>query len=158
MAREMRKRKVPKEQISIFRGHRPKDLDATTSIYAPYEPDCCSEEIAAIEDVMLDVRKHLKRANIDQPVLDAQALAKTIPRKTKGGVGDTKREAIRFLILSGLPDAEVVKRRGVSRGMVSLIRKDMRAAIPLYRKLRNTTLRACRVNASSSSDDQSLKH
>src|SRR3984957_21001611 len=71
MAREMRKRKVPKEQISIFLGHLPKDSDATTSIYAPYDPEYCSEAAAAIEDVMAEIRKHLKRANTDQPVIDA---------------------------------------------------------------------------------------
>jgi hypothetical protein len=32
IAREMRKRKVPKVQISIFLGRLPKDSDATTSI------------------------------------------------------------------------------------------------------------------------------
>jgi integrase len=56
MAREMRKRKVPKEQISIFLGHLPKDSDATTSIYAPYDPEYCSEAVAAIEAVMNEVR------------------------------------------------------------------------------------------------------
>ena len=158
MAREMRKRKVPKEQISIFLGHLPKDSDATTSIYAPYEPDYCSEAIAAIEDVMVEVRKHLKRANINQPVLDAQALAKTIPSRTKGGVGDAKREEIRFLILSGLPHAEVVKRSGVSSGTVSLIRKEIREVIPLYRNSESGLCVpfACRMNASSSLDDDQV--
>ena len=55
MAREMRKRKVPKEQISIFLGHLPKDSDATTSIYAPYEPEYCSEAVAAIESVTAEI-------------------------------------------------------------------------------------------------------
>ena len=133
MAREMRKRKVPKEQISIFLGHLPKDSDATTSIYAPYEPEYCSEAITAIESVMNEVRGHLKRANIDQPVLDAENLARLISSKTKAGVGDVKREEIRFLILSGVPHAEVVRRSGVSSGTVSLIRKEIRAVVPLYR-------------------------
>src|SRR5690242_15821991 len=82
---------------------------------------------------MAEVRKHLKRANIDEPILDIEALAKSIPSKTKAGVGDAKREEIRFLILSGLPHAEVVKRTGTSSGTVSLIRKEMREVIPLYR-------------------------
>jgi hypothetical protein len=135
MAREMRKRKVPKEQISIFLGHLPKDSDATTSIYAPYEPEYCSEAVAAIESVMTEIRKHLKHANIDQPVVDAATLAKSIPSKTKKGVGDAKREEIRFLILSGLPHKEVVQRSKVSSGTVSLIRKEIVEAIPLYRNL-----------------------
>ena len=133
MAREMRKRKVPGDQISIFLGHLPKESDATTSIYAPYDPEYCSEAVAAIENVMSEIRKHLKRADIDQPVLDVQEIAKSIPSNTKGGVGDAKREEVRFLILSGLPHAEVVKRSGASSGTVSLIRKEIRAVIPLYR-------------------------
>ena len=145
MAREMRKRKVPKEQISIFLGHLPKDSDATTSIYAPYEPEYCSEAVSAIEDVMAEIRKHLKRANIDQPVLDIENLAKTIPSKTKAGIGDAKREEVRFLILSGLPHKEVMKRSGVSAGTVSLIRQEIRAAVPLYRNSESALLvsRSC---------------
>jgi LysM repeat protein len=122
-----------KEQISIFLGHLPKDSDATTSIYAPYEPEYCSEALAAIEDVMSEIRRHLKRANIDQPILDIDALAKAIPSKTTAGIGDAKREQIRHLILSGLPHAEVAHRTGTSSGTVSLVRKEMREVIPLYR-------------------------
>ncbi len=56
-----------------------------------------------------------------------------IPTKTKAGVGDAKRQEVRFLILSGLPHAEVVARSGVSSGTVSLIRSEIREATPLYR-------------------------
>jgi len=133
MAREMRKRKVPLEQISAFLGHLPKNSDATTSIYAPYDPDYCSEAVAAIESVMGEIRSHLRRANIDQPAVDAEALAKSIPSKTIAGIGDTKREEVRFLILSGLPHAEIVRRSGVSSGTVSLIRREIREVVPLYR-------------------------
>jgi hypothetical protein len=73
-----------------------------SSIYAPYEPEYFAEAVAAIESVMAEVRKHLKRAFIDQPARDAAALAKSISSKTKRGVGDAKREEVRFLILSGL--------------------------------------------------------
>ena len=160
MAREMRKRKVPKEQISIFLGHLPKDSDATTSIYAPYDPEYCSEAVAAIEDVMKEVRKHLKRANIDQPMADAAALAKTIPSKVKRGVGDAKREEIRFLILSGLPHKEVVLRAKVSSGTVSLIRQEIREVMPLYRNSESAVCvpLACHGGESSSlADDQVIE-
>lgn len=83
--------------------------------------------------VSWEVRKHLKRANIDQPVIDVGALAKSVTSKTKAGIGDAKREEVRFLILSGLPHAEVVKRSGVSSDTVRLIRSEMREVIPLYR-------------------------
>ena len=124
----------------MFLGHLPKASDATTSMYAPYEPEYCSEAVAAIEAVMAEVRKHLKRANIDEPTMDAATLAKTTPSKTKAGIGDTKREEVRFLILSGVPHAEVVKRTGVSSGTVSLIRNEIRDMVPLYR---NSESRIC---------------
>ncbi len=160
MAREMRKRKVPKDQISIFLGHLPQGSDATTSIYAPYEPEYCSEALAAIEAVMTEIRQHLKRADIDQPVLDAAALAKSIPSRTKAGIGDVKREEVRFLILSGLPHGEVVKRSNVSSGTVSLIRSEIRAAVPLYRNSESGLCVpfACRTVASSDrADAQALE-
>lgn len=151
MAREMRKRKVPGEQISLFLGHLPKGSDATTSIYAPYEPDYCAGAVAAIESVMAEVRRHLKRANIDEAELDLAKLAKTIGAKNRRGVGDEKREEVRLLILSGLPHAEVVRRSGVSSGTVSLIRKELREAIPLYRNSESGICVpfACRGDASS---------
>ena len=135
----------------MFLGHLPKASDATTAIYAPYEPEYCSEAVAAIKGVMAEVRKHLKRANIDEPVMDAAALAKLIPSKTKAGVGDAKREEVRFLILCGLPHAEVVKRSGVSSGTVSLIRKEIRDVLPLYRNSESGVCVpvACRGNESS---------
>jgi hypothetical protein len=120
IAREMRKRKVPKGHISIFLGHLPKGSDATTSMYAPNDPDHCSEAVAPIESVMTEVRKHLKRANIDQPSPDIEGLAKSIPSATKAGVGDAKREEVPFLIPSGVPHAEVVRRSKVSSGTASL--------------------------------------
>jgi hypothetical protein len=155
MARELRKRKVPKEQISIFLGHLPRDSDATTSIYAPYDPDYCTEAVAAIEAVMTEIRTNLKRANIDQPALDIGTLARTIPSKTKAGVGDAKREEVRFLILSGLPHKEVVKRSGVSSGTVSLIRSEMRQVMPVYRNSESglSVPFACHPIASSCDDD-----
>jgi len=60
----------------------------------------------------------------------------------QGRGGDAKREEVRFLILSGLPHAEVVKRSGVSSGTVSLIRNEIRAVIPLYRNSESGSLRA----------------
>ncbi len=160
MAREMRKRKVPKEQISIFLGHLPKDSDATTSIYAPYDPEYCSEAVAAIESVMTEIRRHLKHANIDQPTVDAAALAKSIPSKTKKGVGDAKREEIRFLILSGLPHKEVVQRSKVSSGTVSLIRKEISEALPLYRNhvpSRFVPISYLKNGGSASNDPQAIE-
>jgi hypothetical protein len=134
MARELRKRRVPAEQISYILGHLPKGSAATTSIYAPYEPDFCAE--AVIDDITDEVRSHLKLVNIDQPMLDPAAIAALVvkPRLEKDtGVGSVKRDEIRFLILSGLPHREVVLRAGVSHGAVCLVRQQLRAEMPLYR-------------------------
>ena len=133
MAREMRKRKVPTEQISLFLGHLPEGSAATTSIYAPYDPDFLVEAKDAIESAMAEVRKHLKRAQIDRPDIDPADLLQTITKPRRRGVGEAKREDVRFLILSGVAHAEVVRRAGVSSGTVSVIRKEMKAEMPLYR-------------------------
>ncbi len=102
--------------------------------------------VAAIEDVMAEIRKDLKRANIDQPAIDAATLARAIPSKVKRGVGDAKREEIRLLILSGLPHKEVVMRAKVSSGTVSLIRQEIRSFMPLYRNSEIGSLRAICVS------------
>lgn len=128
MARELRKRRVPTEQISLFLGHLPRGSDAT-----PYEPDFCAEAVTAINSVMDDVRDQLKHANIDQPVLDAAGVAVQPRFEHDTGVGLTKRDEIRFLILSGIPHREVVQRAGVSDGTVSAIRQQPKAERPVYR-------------------------
>jgi Phage integrase family len=121
LARELRKRRVPTEQISLFLGHRPGGSAATTSIYAPYGPGFLRDAVDAVESVMADVRKHLRRARIDEPELDPADLAATTGKRYRHGVGDKKREEVRLLILAGLPHAEVVRRSGVSSGTVSAI-------------------------------------
>ena len=150
MAREMRKRKVPTEQISLFLGHLPSGSAATTSIYAPYDPDFLADAKEAIENVMAEVRKHLKRAQIDQPDVDPADLIQTIAKPHRRGVGEAKREEVRFFILSGVAHAEVVRRAGVSSGTVSAIRKEMRVEIPLYR---NTESVSC-VPIACPTDDE----
>ncbi len=112
-----------------------------------------SEAVAAIESVITEIRSHLKRANIDQPVLDIETLAKTIPSKTKAGIGDAKREEVRFLILSGLPHKEIMKRSGVSAGTMSLIRQEVRAAVPLYRNSNSGLLVPFSYLSDTSSDE-----
>jgi hypothetical protein len=67
------------------------------------------------------VRKHLKSAQIDNPEIDPADLAATTAKPLRHGIGERKREDVRFLILSGVPHAEVVRRSGVSSGTVSAI-------------------------------------
>jgi Phage integrase family len=133
MAREMRKRRVPTEQISLFLGHLPDGSAATTSIYAPYEPGFLEEAVSAIESVMAEVRSHLKHARIDSPEVDPAELAAGVSTSRQRGIGERKREEVRFLIFAGVPHAEVVRRSGVSSGTVSSIRQELKARMPLYR-------------------------
>ena len=56
-------------------------------------------------------------------------------------------EQVRFLILSGLPHAEIIKRSGVSSGTVSLLRKEIKSVTPLYRNSNSSV--ACRLRAGS---------
>jgi hypothetical protein len=131
MAREMRKRRVPTEQISLVLGHLPKGSDATTSIYAPYDPDYCLEAAAAIEDVMREIRRHLKKASIDlAPVAIAGV---TTGKATRRGIGEAKRQQIRDMILAGTIHREVVRLSGVSGATVSQIRQELRKTHRLYR-------------------------
>lgn len=140
MARELRKRKVPTEQISLFLGHLPEGSAATTSVYAPYDPDFLSEAKDAIESVMSEVRKNLKRAQIDRPDIDPVDLMQSIAKTRRGGVGEAKRDEIRLLIFTGVAHADIVRRVNVSSGTVSAVRKEIKAEIPLYR---NTESASC---------------
>ncbi len=57
----------------------------------------------------------------------------------------------RFLILEGVPHAEVVRRTGVPSGTVSVIRQVLKAQAPLYR---NTEIRVCVPSACPNSSDE----
>ena len=133
MARELRKRRVPTEQISLMLGHLPKGSDATTSIYAPYDPDYCSDAAVAIEAVMGEIRGHLKTASLDRGAVAAVDALIPTGKAVRKGIGEAKREEIRRLILAGVPHREVVAITGVSGGTVSVIRQDLKEHFTLYR-------------------------
>jgi hypothetical protein len=50
MGRELRRQRVTSEEISLFLGHKPKNVSQATSFYAPYDPDYLGGAAAAIED------------------------------------------------------------------------------------------------------------
>lgn len=60
MARELRRRRVPAEQISLMLGHRPMGVKRTDLIYAPYEPGFCREAKRAIEAVWAALVRKLR--------------------------------------------------------------------------------------------------
>jgi hypothetical protein len=140
MARQLRKRGVPTEQIKILLGHLPSGSDATTSIYAPYEPEFLKDAVAAIEDVMSEIRDHLKVARIDKPAIDPTELALQEHKPHPRSIGEEKRCLVRQLILTGHGHAAVVRLSGVSGGTVSKIRQDLKANVRLYR---NTEVPVC---------------
>jgi hypothetical protein len=67
IAREMRRRGVPIDQISHYLGHLPRAGEKTASIYTPMEAQNCKEAAAAIEEVMSEIRSFAMRANLDEP-------------------------------------------------------------------------------------------
>ena len=153
LARELRKRRVPTEQLSLVLGHLPSGSAATTSIYAPYEPGFLADAADAIEDVMAEVRTHLKRAQIDRPEIDPAALAGAEVNPPRKGIGEAKRAEVRFLILEGIPHGQVVRRTGVSSGTVSAIRQALKAEMAVYR---NTEMRVCVPFACRDGEDDAM--
>ena len=84
LARELRKRRVPTEQISLFLGHLPSGVAATTSIYAPYDPGFLSDAMATIKDVMRELRGLLKRTRIDTP-FQSQEIPASLTGRDRAG-------------------------------------------------------------------------
>jgi site-specific recombinase XerD len=62
MGRVLRAARVPQDQIDIMLGHLPRGSAATTSIYAPYDPDYCREAVEAIDDWFRESRRVRKRS------------------------------------------------------------------------------------------------
>lgn len=109
MAREMRDRGVPMDQISHILGHKPQGTSSTTAIYARFRPEYCVEAVAAIEDIMAEVRKHLKVADIDNP--DAEFTGRVA---WSGHLDTAALLEMHEMIASGLKGIEIARRIGVS--------------------------------------------
>lgn len=58
MSRELRRRGVPSEQISIMLGHRPQNVSRMDLIYAPFEPGYCAQAAKAIDSIYADIARH----------------------------------------------------------------------------------------------------
>jgi hypothetical protein len=82
LGREMRRRKVPQDELSIIMGHRPRDSSQTSEIYAPYEADYCKAAAKAIDAFMRDVARlsKLKLRCPDPPAV--VETARKSPRRT----------------------------------------------------------------------------
>jgi hypothetical protein len=112
MSRELRKRGVLGEQISLFLGRHAKGYAATTSIYAPFEPEYCVQAVDAIEDVMAEVRKSLKVRSIDDPAqifLETRHLS-----RNRAFLSEAKTEKLHRLILARQSVNELAQHFGCS--------------------------------------------
>lgn len=114
MSREMRKRRVGLDEIGLFLGHRPSNSSATTSIYAPMEPEYCTRAIAVIEEVLAEVRRLAPSLPFDDPSgFDAHVAHK--PRASVGSRLTSARTAqLREGILKGEPVKVLAERFGIS--------------------------------------------
>src|SRR5215475_12038968 len=92
----------------------------------PTNPVSLQTPSRAIESVRTEVRSHLKRVQIDRPDIDPSELAGATSKPRRRGIGERKREKVRFLIPAGVAHAEIVHRTGVSGGTVSTIRQELK--------------------------------
>jgi site-specific recombinase XerD len=113
MAREMRKRRVPLDEIGLFLGHRPKESSATTSIYAPMEPEYCTQAIAAIEEVLAEVKRLTPDVSFDNPSAFDKRIADA-PRLSSRGIGSARTKELHEAILAGEPVKVLAERFGIS--------------------------------------------
>lgn len=136
LAREMRRSKVPGDQIDLFLGHQPTGAAATTAIYAPYEPDYLSEAVAVIERVFQEVDRLCARKIIMRPQMIVGGGTVLLPidgGMARTGIGEAKHLEVRRLILEGVSHGEIVRRAEVSSGTVTSIRKALRGHVTVLR-------------------------
>jgi hypothetical protein len=98
------------------------------------------DAVRAIEDVMLEVRQHLRRVHIDEPQLIPADPVARLPKPHPRSIDEAKSALVRQLILNGTPHKEVVRQSGVGSGTVSKIRQQLKASVMLFR---NTEGRIC---------------
>lgn len=61
MGRELRRRRVPADQISILLGHRPVDVKRTDLVYSPFDPDYLTDAATAIDGYFRELQGHTAR-------------------------------------------------------------------------------------------------
>jgi hypothetical protein len=64
MGRELRRRRVPGDEIAIMLGHKPVYESDTTLIYSPYDPDYCKNAVKAIDEYCLELNTLLRKRKI----------------------------------------------------------------------------------------------
>lgn len=69
VARELRRLRVPSEEISIYLGHQPADKSVMTSVYAPYEPDYLLAASEVVEQYVGRVREAVRALGVEGSIL-----------------------------------------------------------------------------------------
>ena len=67
VARELRRRAVPGDQISVILGHRPEGTSRTDLVYAPYAPGYCRQACTAIQAIYLGMMREVARHPRSKP-------------------------------------------------------------------------------------------
>jgi hypothetical protein len=84
-----------------------------------------------IEAVFDDLRKQVRPGLLSPPSVDGAAQLRL--RSSGRGIPEEKREQVRKLILGGVAHERIVEATGVSSGTVSVIRRNIKAQMPLMR-------------------------
>lgn len=113
MSRALRKRKVSLDEIGLILGHLPQSSSATTTIYAPMDPDYCNDAISAIELELGEIQKCLKSPyDLRDPQTVRSYLAEL--ETPQGHLRDSQKVELENLIMSQVPPHEIHRQLGIS--------------------------------------------
>lgn len=96
LGRELRRRRVPTDEVSLMLGHRPADVSKTDLIYAPYDPDYCRAAARAIDKLFIELRHISFRKSASKPRASEQnrGSVETVNLPLKAMVGATGIEPV----------------------------------------------------------------
>jgi integrase len=97
IARELRKQRVPTDQIELLLGHR-RPVQGTTGTYAPYDPEYCREAVAAIDGFFAKIEAVLGatyfRVSFEEIKKAAERFAENRTKSRRKVVGATGIEPV----------------------------------------------------------------
>lgn len=135
MSRELRKRRVPLEEIKLFLGHKPLGSDKTTEIYAPFDPDYCTNAREAIDDVMSQIVVIAKLQKLDSPGEFLASLTMcSDAQPSRFGLTTVQQGRLRECLVAGMTLRAVKHEFGISTTTVAKYRKKF--GLPDARKRR----------------------
>lgn len=108
IARALRERKVPPDQIGLILGHLPRGSFATTSIYAPLEPEYCTEAVQALEAISQEVQSLMTSGmELSAPAQVSERLLQFAAAGTK--LSEADRRLLRERIRGGASTRDVAE-------------------------------------------------